>query len=112
MQKKEDVILQALTDLHQKIDRHYESTDSRLASIEKTQVKQEANLGEHMRRTELLESGQTGILSYIKTIEKEDIAPIKRHVHIVEGVLKGLGLLVSVASFVAAIIKIVLVFRH
>lgn len=78
---QEDQILKALDKLEGKFD----SLDARLDSVDKTLVKQEVNLNEHMRRTELAEKQ----ISDIKT----ELAPIKRHVDMVHGALKLLGIL-------------------
>lgn len=68
-----------------------EKLDERLDSIDKTLVKQEANLKEHMRRTELLE---------------EDLRPIRRHVNMLEGSLKFLGVVLIVLSIISVFMKI------
>lgn len=65
--------------------------DDRLDSVDKTLVKQEANLGEHMRRTALLE---------------EDLKPIKKHVGHVEGGLKLLGILSLILGILFSIGKL------
>lgn len=94
MPKKEDMIIQALVKFESKID----SLDSRLDSVDKTLVKQEANLGEHMRRTALAE----------KSIDvvQQDLKPIKRHVAVMEGLLKGFGLFATLVSVLAGAVKI------
>lgn len=72
-----------------KIDR----LDSRIDNVDKTLVKQEVSLSEHIRRTELAEEA-------IKIL-KSSIDPINRHVHMVEGALKmigGLSLLLGIAT--------------
>lgn len=64
--------------------------DDKLNSIDKTLVKQEENLAEHMRRTELLE---------------EALKPVEEHVAHMRGIGKAIvymGILVSIA---AAILK-------
>lgn len=108
---KDDAILQALTNLNDKMDRHNESVNARLTSIEKTQVKQEENLGEHMRRTELAEKGIDILASELKTIKKDEIEPLKKFKSFIEGGLKGIGLVFTVVSFVAGIIKIISFFQ-
>lgn len=90
----EEQILKALD----KFERQLDSLDSRLDSVDKTLVKQEANLGEHMRRTELAETQINGI--------QDDLKPIKRHVAMVEGALKGMGIVATIISVAVGIIKI------
>lgn len=84
MPKPDAMVLQALEKLDQKLDRQ----DSRLDSIEKIQVKQEANLGEHMRRTGLVEEN-------VELLRKE-FKPVQKHVMYVEGTLKFLGGLATI----------------
>lgn len=95
MAAHEDHILKALAKFETKLD----SLDSRLDSVDKTLVKQEANLGEHMRRTDLAEK-QIGNI-------QEEIRPIKRHVIMMEGALKGLGLLAVLVGLISGILKII-----
>lgn len=90
----EDQILRALDKFESKLD----SLDSRLDAVDKTLVKQEANLGEHMRRTDLAESRMD--------IIQADIQPIKKHVAMMEGALKGIGVLATIVGIIAGIIKI------
>ena len=60
-------------------------TTSKLHDIDKTIVKQEENLKEHMRRTEVAERR----LDNIET----DLKPIKIHIARLDGVTKFLGLI-------------------
>lgn len=59
----------------------------RLTSIDKTLVRQEGHLAEHIRRTALLE---------------DEIKPIKKHVGHVEGAIKLIGLLSIIAGLLKA----------
>lgn len=61
--------------------------DDRLDSMDKTLVKQEVNLKEHMRRTALLE---------------DELKPVKKHVSHVEGAFKLLGAL----SLIGGLLKL------
>lgn len=70
--------------------------DERLDSIDKTLVRQEANLKEHMRRTE---QNEIMIQEMI-----EQIKPIETHVVMVNGVLKFIGF-VSLLLGVAVAVK-------
>lgn len=81
-----------------------ESLDDRLDSVDKTLVKQEANLGEHMRRTELAEQG----ISELKT----EIKPLQTHKAFMEGTLKGIGLIATAVSLIAGIMKIAAYLVH
>ena len=73
--------IQFLHDLMAKID-------GRLDDIYEVQVKQEASLAEHIRRTELIE---------------EELKPIRRHVYAIQGVGALLGVLALFASIYAAV---------
>ena len=70
----------------------------RLDAIDKTLIKQELNLREHMKRTDALET-------LISTLESE-FRPVQRHVIMVDGVVKFLGLLAVVMSIVGGILKV------
>lgn len=70
--------------------------DERLDNIDKTLVRQEANLKEHMRRTE---QNEIMIQEMI-----EQIKPIETHVAMVNGVLKFIGFL-SLLLGVAVAVK-------
>lgn len=60
--------------------------DARLDDMHEIQIKQEASLSEHIRRTALLE---------------EQMEPVRKHVHMVQGVGAFLGLLALVATILA-----------
>ena len=73
--------------------------DDRLDSVDRTLVKQEANLAEHMRRTELLESQHERLYS--------DLEPVKAHVNQVKAGIKILAFVVPiVGGLVAALYKL------
>lgn len=72
--------------LSQKIDK----LDERLDSIDKTLIKQEGQLALHIRRTEIAEEN-------IKML-RDDLKPIKKHVNMIEGIIKFLGILVTIGS--------------
>lgn len=96
---KENHVLQALEKFESKIDK----LDSRLDSIEKVQIKQEANLGEHMRRTDLAEKNMDSL--------RADFKPIQKHVAYMEGALKGFGLVAMCVAIGAGIVKIIQFFH-
>jgi hypothetical protein len=62
-------------------------------------VKQEANLGEHMRRTAILEAAHAGLQAEIKPLTLQRAR--------MEGALKVIGLIATFVSLVAGCIKIV-----
>ena len=65
--------------------------EERLGSIDKTLVKQEENLAEHMRRTELLET---------------KMEPVEDHVKNVNFLFKIMAGVVAIVGAIAGIIKI------
>lgn len=86
-----DRIYDKIDKVENKLDMVQDGVYLRLESIDKTLVRQEANLEEHMRRTELLE---------------QEILPIREHVHQLRGVLKFIGILSAIATIVAVLIGI------
>lgn len=64
--------------------------NSSISTIDKTLIKQESQLAEHIRRTNILE---------------DKIEPVERHVYMMNGALKFLGLLSLLAGIVASIVK-------
>ena len=74
--------------------------DDKLDNIDKTLVKQEVNLAEHMRRTDLLEKK----LDKDMEILLNDLEPIEKHVERVKGVTKFLVWAVPITLTVAGII--------
>lgn len=74
------------------IKNNIKEINSSMREIDKTLVKQEAQLAEHIRRTNLLES---------------KIEPVEKHIHMVNGALKLLGILSIVVGIIASIFKIV-----
>lgn len=81
-----------------KLEEKLEKIDERLSSIGITLVKQEVNLREHMRRTQLNE----------QAIEKitDNLVPINKHVSHVEGAFKVLGMIATAAGVIAGVIKL------
>lgn len=74
-----------------KLDSKIDSTNDRLNSMDKTLVKQEENLKEHMRRTAILEEG---------------LKPVQKHVTRVEGALKLLGVISVLVGIAAGVAKL------
>ena len=81
-----------------KLEEKLDKIDGRLSSIDVTLAKQEVNLQEHMRRTQLNE----------QAIEKitENLVPINKHVGHVEGAFKVLGMIATAAGVIVGIAKI------
>ena len=76
--------------------------DDKLDSVDKTLVKQEENLREHMRRTELLERQHENLQSELYS----KIDPIKYHVHQVKGIAKFISIaLPLIAAAAGAVYK-------
>ena len=88
---KEDELVNRILD---KLDK----VEDRLDSIDKTLVRQEVQLSEHIRRTELLEKAHESF--------KEEIKPIKKAHTVVTGVLKIIGGLAILAGLIVSVMKI------
>lgn len=76
------------------VARQLEKLDEKLDTVDRTLVKQEENLREHMRRTEILEKQHIGL----QVEMQNELKPIRKHVTQVKSVIK----------FVLAIIPILL----
>lgn len=74
-----------------KIEDMLEKIDTRLDNMDMTLVKQEANLAEHMRRTEILES---------------ELRPLKSHVDKVKGGIQLIKIIGSTLVVFALILKL------
>jgi hypothetical protein len=83
-----------MTDLGEKLDRVIEA----IHRIDVTLARQEENLREHMRRTEIAE----------KNIEnlRTDLKPVQQHVTRVEGVAKALTVCGVIVGIVTGVIKV------
>jgi len=75
----------------QRIEEKLDRIDERLNSIDKTLASQHVSIAEHIRRTNILEN---------------DLKPVKKHVIMVEGVLKFLGALAMVAGLIEVIARL------
>ena len=84
--------------LEKKLDAFIKQTDDRLDSIEQILIKQEINLSTHMQRSEHLEN-------LMEHIQQQELNPIKKHIHMVEGGLKMVGGLSIISGFLALILK-------
>lgn len=83
----------------QKLDQMDEEFDGRLDTIEKVLIIQEENLRTHMKRSDSLEK-------MIDSIRSTDIPPLKKHILMVEGVMKFLGLLSLLVGSAVGVISI------
>lgn len=84
-----------LTRIYDKV----EILDSRLDSIDKTLVRQEANLQVHMKRSDHLEK----LVGHVEAQMK----PIQKHVIGVELFLKFLGIVSVIVAIIAGIMSII-----
>lgn len=69
----------------ERIEKKLDDTNDHLVSIDITLASQHISLKEHIRRTAILE---------------RDISPIKRHVNMMQGALKLLGVLVTIIALI------------
>lgn len=74
------------------IDKKIDRIDNKLEKMEVIQDKQEANLAEHLYRTELAEEN-------IEML-RGDIKPLEKHAYMINGGLKVLGAVSLIASLV------------
>jgi hypothetical protein len=86
-----------LIKLEEKLDEKLDKITDKLNSIDITLVKQEMNLQEHMKRTELAEIS-LGVL-------KDELKPVQAHVLIMNNIFKVIGVLTTFLGFIGAIIK-------
>lgn len=68
-----------------------------IQEVKVTMAKQEENLKLHMKRSDALEQ-------YVAKLE-EDVKPIKRGMAMVEGAMKTLGIIATIATLVIGAIK-------
>ena len=76
-----------------------QGTDKRLDAIEKVLIKQEVNLEKHMERSEHLET-------IIEKMEDTDLKPLRRHVSMMEGALKLIGIIGILIGIAVSVFKI------
>lgn len=82
----------------EKLSNTQDTIKNDITDIKIIQGKQEENLKEHMRRTDILEKTSEQLYNELK--------PIKIHVNRIDGVLKFLGLLSLVVSLISGLLKI------
>ena len=91
-------IMDKLDKVEDKIDRKFDVVETRLDSMDKLLVKQEANLSEHMRRTDILEK--------LHEENADEIAAIKKPFIVAYGIGKILGFVSLVLGIIGAVAKI------
>jgi len=88
-------LLSAIDKVRKTQEENHKEVDTRLDNIEKILVVQEANLQIHMKRSDNLEK-------LVQTLQEKDIQPLRKHVNMVEGALKFIGLFgLAVGIFVS-----------
>lgn len=92
-------ILELILDEVKNVRAKVENSDARLDSIDVTLVKQNATLEEHVRRSDLLER-KTDQLA-------EDMKPLEKHVTMVNGGLKLLGIIGTIVAIIVGIFELV-----
>lgn len=100
--KDDQLVVQAILKMSSKLDAldsKLISMDSKMADQGLTLVKQEENIGEHMRRTAAVEEENR--------INREDIKDLKSFKSYLEGAIKGIGIAATLISLIFAGIKAV-----
>lgn len=82
-------------------DQHAD-TDRRLDNIEKVMISQEINLKDHMRRSDNLEK----LVNVLQEKHDLELKPLNRHVSMVEGAFKLLGVLALIVTIITGLSKI------
>lgn len=100
--RNNDEIHKKIDELVRDIKEYYKDSDNRLDNIEKILVAQEINLKDHMRRSDHLEQ----IVEQNNKKTEDAIAPMKKHINMVEGVFKFLGISGIVVSMFGGIAKL------
>jgi tetrahydromethanopterin S-methyltransferase subunit G len=88
-------------DLFERVLDRLDSIDERLNNVDKTLVKQEMNLDEHMKRSDSLET----MINHVKM----DLEPVESHVKNVNLILKIIGIL---GSSICAIYYAIEIYKH
>lgn len=83
-----------------RIEKKVDKLDDKLDSIDKTLVKQEINLKQHMRRTEIQEES----LEILKGYMHDEVEPIKDHIKRVNTIIKFTLAVVSIFSAISALV--------
>lgn len=83
----------------EEISKRFDKVDERLIAIQTLQAVHGEQLKEHMRRSDLLEKR-------IEQVDKE-LKPVEKHVAMMQGALKFIGLLGTIAALLLAIKRII-----
>lgn len=87
-----------------RINVQLDKLDEKLDNVDKTLIRQEESLKEHMRRTELLERHYESLQSELHN----EVEPIKEHVQQVKGIAKFLSVALPIIAAAAAGLKYLL----
>lgn len=90
---------QLLENVSQKVDEQHKEVDLRLDNIEKVMIAQEINLKNHMQRSDHLET-------IVNSLKKDELQPIQRHIAMVEGVVKFIGVLSLLVGIIGGLVKL------
>lgn len=93
-------ILRGLRELEVRIKSNHDEVSDRLVDIEKVMIVQEVNLADHMKRSDHLES-------LMHRLEENEIKPLVRHVAMVNGAIKLIGILSLVTGILVGVFKLV-----
>lgn len=108
-------LVQAIRDLWEKMNERDSRVEKRLDSIDQTLIRQEAQLEQHIMRTELAEKNLEMLrqeLKYSQNETQEEIKPIKRHVVLMETGFKVTGILVSVSVALVGLFATIIKLLH
>ena len=95
------LLLDRIDRLDDKLEQKLTKVEDRLDAMDKTLVKQEANLDAHMKRSDLLEQSQNDL--------KEHVKPIIRVYMVAWGISKivgGIGLVVGIGATIIKLISV------
>ena len=92
-------LLKIVNAVRDKQESNHQEIDKRLDTIEKVLIVQETNLQLHMKRSDNLEK-------LVEGIREKDIEPVKKHVNMVEGSLKLIGLIGLIVSILTGLFKL------
>ena len=98
-----------LEEILTKLDTKVDKLDTRLDTIDITLAKHEANLNEHMRRTNIAEENIDLLRADTKQSFKEqseEIKPLTKHVQRVEGFFKLLGIIASIVGVCTGLLSL------
>jgi phage-related tail protein len=89
-----------MKDLLERAIHQLDKIDDKMESVDKTLVRQEENLREHMRRTELLEIQHEDLKHNLNT----ELEPVKSHINQVKGAVKILSFAIPIIGAIAGAI--------